>query len=198
MKKYTLGLAMIVYNEERALQGWVDNVKDYISEYAISVDSKTTDNTENILKHNNIEYSKFTFQNSFSIAFNECVKKLQTDWILCLAPDERIIKESLDSLQLLIQKCEEKNIDAVAFPRRHWLDLNMEKEFTQWYPDLQIRLVKNFKNILFQGQVHESFQGYNKLVQFLEIHIEHFNLCKEFCPPEKWAKKNELYRSLGG
>lgn len=189
----TLGLAMIVCNEEKLLPQCLDSIKDIVQEYSIGLDKKSNDGTEQFLKANNIPYHNFEFIN-FSTAINESILKLKTDWILAIAADEMFCESDKLEIKKTISNAE--NYDCYGFKRRDWYDLEMKEEWLDLYPDYQLRLFQNHKNILFAGQVHESLQNCENIC-WSDITIQHFALYLEKVEPERLIQKRKLYTELG-
>lgn len=191
-----LGLSVILFNEEKPLGDFLTHIEGQVDEYAITIDQKTNDRTEEILKERGYKYEILPLNDSFSDLVNATISRLTTDWVICLAPDEKITKEDWEKIHNAIPMLEAKGIDAVYFPRKHWRDLAMTNEYIGHYPDHQLRLFRNNKIIKFVGRVHESPQYFKAPSISKDIHIQHFNVCAEYCSEERFLEKHHLYTRL--
>lgn len=147
MKK--LSVAITSFNEELNIKRCLESVKDLASEIIV-VDEKSTDRTVEIAK----KYTKKIYLVDHDPMFHKhkqlALEKCTSDWILQIDCDE----ELSDKLMAEI-----KNLDftknAYKVPRKSqifgkWL------EHTGWYPDYQIKLVKNGKAYYPCKSLHED------------------------------------------
>ncbi|MBW2991848.1 glycosyltransferase [Candidatus Woesearchaeota archaeon] len=162
--KPTLGLCMIVKDEEKFLGQCLNSVKDLVDEIII-VDTGSTDNTINIAKKFTDNIHKFRWCDDFSKARNESLKYATKDWILVLDADEVISKEDIEKIKQLINK---EDVDAYQLIQRNYSKSNKginceedkypeSKPYKSYIPSTLIRLFRN-KGYKFQNKVHELIE----------------------------------------
>jgi len=191
--------ANFVKNEAHCIEKMLDSVQPYVDESYVIIDDTTTDNTKEIAESLGCKTKFFKFEN-FGKTWNTLLYWLKgkSDWTLFIAPDECITPEFGEKLAPLIEEINKTNIDGVWFPRRHWEDLEMKKEYTKqnWYPDWQLRLIRNdFPRIHLVHYVHEWPMGLRKQIK-VEQDIHHFNMYWKPRIEYNFDKMNELYRTL--
>jgi glycosyltransferase involved in cell wall biosynthesis len=93
---------MIVKNEEAALPKCLSSAKNVVDEIVV-LDTGSTDNTVQIAKQYGAEVHYFEWCNNFSVARNEALKYVTTDWILVLDADETLAPEIAPSMKAAIQ-----------------------------------------------------------------------------------------------
>jgi Glycosyl transferase family 2 len=188
----TIGIATILKDEEFLLEKTLIPLSKHFNSIACVIDDRTTDSTENILKKENILYVKRKFIN-FSDMVNHSISLLKTKWVLCLAADETFDDIDIANIKKIVKNS--KN-DCFAFKRNNWKDFERKEAWTKIYPDYQIRLFLNNNKIKFQGEVHETPDGYKQML-LTDIHIQHFSIAMEKLEPLRLQNKIELYDSLG-
>jgi len=100
-----LALSMLVWNEAHVVGRAIDSVKEYLDYYCIVLDSRTTDNSEEvILRHMGDipgEIIKREFD-GFDTQRNAALEPLKekTDWVLILDADEVFMAENFDKNEL--------------------------------------------------------------------------------------------------
>src|SRR5271170_5497895 len=148
----SIGLLMFIRDEQKSLPHCFAHLPRF-DQYVIAIDNRTADDSEKYLINNNLPYHYYKFNNNFSEAYNNEIKKFNTDWILAISPDEVI---NFNSSFI------DESKDCYAFPRVNWYDLEMTKRFEpeSTGKDWQIRLFRNNGKIKFQGKVHEQLCGW--------------------------------------
>jgi len=96
----TLGVIMIVKNEEQALPGILSDVKEIADELMI-VDTGSEDGTIEIAKSFDAKIETFPWQNDFAAARNHSIECATCDYLLWLDADDRIDEKDQKSLSLL-------------------------------------------------------------------------------------------------
>lgn len=86
----TIGLVMIVKNEEKGLEQAILSAVDLVDYIKIAVDDSTTDKTAEIAKRYADELVYFKWQDDFSTARNNAQQGVKTDWLLFLDGHEYI------------------------------------------------------------------------------------------------------------
>ncbi len=192
----TLSLCTFVKNEEKAISGMIESVREIVDEIVV-VDTGSTDKTKDIVRPLCDKLIEKEFTN-FGDIRTFTLKQASCDWILMLDADERILKEDLHKILSLIRQ----NIyDAWSLPRHQWDNLDnapngshMAQAEEKVYPDWQTRLFKNSPNIRYVNYVHETLIGYKKRGVNGGSHIQHYHNC--FKNPEQIKFRHNFYEKL--
>ncbi|MBR2876879.1 MAG: glycosyltransferase family 2 protein, partial [Clostridia bacterium] len=103
--KKTLGLVMIVKNEERCLEKCLKAVRNLVDEIYIT-DTGSTDRTVEIAKKYKAHLSYFEWVNDFAAARNFSLEQSKCDWNLVLDADEYLIEGRRKDIDKLLEKGE--------------------------------------------------------------------------------------------
>lgn len=175
MDNGAISLAMVVRDEAECLERAIQSVIDYVDE-AVFLDTGSVDGTADICA----KYGHVIRLNTDYFDFHFGQAKTAVSWmargafILLLDADE--VLTGADHLFDVVEMMDEHNLEAVAFPRRRWLDYEMtiqvEKEA---YPDWQVRLYRNDRRMIWRGALHETLdvQAYHLPIA-KGIEIQHF------------------------
>lgn len=139
----TAGLCMIVKNEKKGLETAILSCIDFADHIQISVDTKTTDQTEEIAKKYADTLKKHDWQENFAKARNQAQTGIPTEWVLHLDGHEYVEKYKPFKKHL------KKEHDAVLIQEIR------ENQFTQWFP----RLIR--KKVSWTQPVHNHPQPEN-------------------------------------
>lgn len=96
----TIGIAMIVRNEEKYLPDFLKNTAPYVDQLVV-VDTGSIDSSVELLKKANVELVEIKWPDDFAKARNKGLEKLKTDLALVLDPDEFISRNDLVRLREL-------------------------------------------------------------------------------------------------
>ena len=99
--KKTLGLVMIVKNEERCLEKCLKAVRNLVDEIYIT-DTGSTDKTVEIAKKFGAHISHFDWINDFAAARNFSLEQSKCDWNLVLDADEYLIEGKRKDIEKFI------------------------------------------------------------------------------------------------
>ncbi|MDE7107094.1 MAG: glycosyltransferase [Clostridiales bacterium] len=147
----TLGLSMIVKNENEVLSRVLDGIKDVVDEIVI-VDTGSTDNTMEIARRYTDKVYSFDWVNDFSAARNFALSKVTADYWIWLDADDIVPQDTTNAIKRLMNK---KNIaDIVMLPYVAAVDENGKPTFTYY----RERIVKNVPSYTWQGAVHEAVE----------------------------------------
>lgn len=100
MGKQSIGLSMIVKNEESVLERCLNSVQGYVDEIVI-VDTGSTDQTKAIAKSLGAKVFDYHWADDFSAARNYGLAHGATDWILQLDADEELAQNQADLAELV-------------------------------------------------------------------------------------------------
>lgn len=99
----TIGLVMIVKNEERSLEKCLAKAKKLVDKIYIT-DTGSTDKTVSIAKKFGAHVTHFDWCNDFAAARNFALEQSDCDWNLVLDADEYLVKGSRKGLQDFIER----------------------------------------------------------------------------------------------
>lgn len=89
-KEPKIGLAMMVWNEERGIERAVLSALELVDEIHISVDTKTTDNTRALARLYADVYKEHKFKDDFSKARNSTHAGMKSEWIFFIDGHEYV------------------------------------------------------------------------------------------------------------
>ncbi|HHW13300.1 MAG TPA: glycosyltransferase family 2 protein, partial [Firmicutes bacterium] len=98
----TIGLAMIVRNEEANLARCLESVAGLVDEVVI-VDTGSADRTEEIAHRYTDKVYRYPWDGDFSAARNHALAQASADWILSLDADEELDRSTGD-LRTLVEQ----------------------------------------------------------------------------------------------
>lgn len=101
----TLGLVMIVKNEERCLAKCLERVKDLVDKIYIT-DTGSTDRTKEIAASFGAVISDYVWNQDFSAARNFALDQSDCDWNLVLDADEYLIEGTRKDLEPFMENME--------------------------------------------------------------------------------------------
>lgn len=185
MVKKKITAVVLAKNEEKNLSlclkklVWVDEI--------IVVDDYSEDKTVEIAR----KFGARIFQrklDDFAAQRNFALKRVETEWVLLVDPDERVTPTLASEIQGAIKK---NNYAGFYFPRKNIIFGRWVKH-SGWYPDWQLHLFKTRKGKYFE-KVHEQVEIEGK-VGYLKNNLIHYNFTDigHFLSKRKF----ELYASL--
>lgn len=168
--KNTLGVLMIVKNEQAHLAACLESVKDWVDEIVI-VDSGSTDKTKQIaLSYTDKFYSHEEWQ-GFGKQRQIAQSYMDSEWIIPLDADERVTEELRDSILQAIQS-EQPNI---AFKiNRSSSAFGKFIKHSGWSPEWILRLYRNSETQYNDDLVHEKLVDKHLKLKKLEGVLLHY------------------------
>ncbi|HPT86965.1 MAG TPA: tetratricopeptide repeat protein [Bacillota bacterium] len=145
----TIGLAMIVHNDQDHLAQCLESVKGQVQEMVI-VDIGSTDETKAIARQYTDKVFEFSWDDDFSAARNFSIDQLTTSWVLIMNADERL-EETTSGLERLLTQ----HPDTDAFCLNLYQNAP-DHETEDTFPDL--RLFRRDPDYRFEGRVYETLQ----------------------------------------
>ncbi len=146
----SLGVIMIVKNEEQNLPGILNDAKRFADQIVV-VDTGSQDQSVEIAKKYGAKIGHFEWCDDFAAARNRSIELAETDYLLWLDADDRIDESEQRKLQDLKSRLDgayflrvESATDEAAASR---------EGFTAFY---QLRLFPRRDDIRFSGRVHEE------------------------------------------
>src|SRR5690554_5522614 len=93
----TLGVVMIVKNEEQRLGGILSDIHEVVDEICV-VDTGSSDGTVALAESFGARIERFPWRNDFSAARNHSLGCAKSDYLLWLDADDRIDKGGVEAL----------------------------------------------------------------------------------------------------
>jgi Glycosyl transferase family 2 len=146
----SVGLAMMVQNEEKRLVRCLDSVAGWVAEIVI-VDGGSRDSTIDIARSYGARVIEREFDGDYGAQRNEGLKAIKTPWVLMLDADEVLSPELPSMLDLVATR---GTVDGAYI---HLLN-QLDDETQPWFwPDRKMRFFKSGR--LYAGRIHEKVQG---------------------------------------
>lgn len=169
-----LTVVISTYNSENKIDECLKSVS--FADEIIVVDGTSTDKTIDIAK----KYTSKIFVRSnnpmLNINKNFGFTKATSEWILCLDSDERVTPELKEEIKKTLNE-DNKEVNGYWIPRKNiifgkWI------EHTGWYPDYQLRLIRNGKGKFEEKHVHEmiKIEGKNNYLRSNLLHYNYDNI----------------------
>lgn len=150
-----ISACVIVKNEERNINRWLDNMLGLADEIVV-VDTGSRDKTVELVRQRGIEPYHFEWCNDFAAAKNYAVSKATGDWIVFLDADEYFDARSVRNFASVLQKYNRaKNVGALLC---RLVDIDEDNKNMVKGGMLQVRIFRNVPGIAFVGAVHEQLQ----------------------------------------
>ena len=166
MSKCTLGLCMIVKNEEAVIGRCLNSVKGLFDEIVI-VDTGSTDKTKEIVKKYTDKVYDFKWIYDFSAARNFSFSKSTCDYIMWLDADDVVYPSELKKLKEFKPKID-SNIEAY----RMYYSYIQDKDDNPILQQQRVRIIKNRHENVWEGKIHEVIIM-EKVIPTLDITIHH-------------------------
>ncbi len=168
--KATIGVLMIVKNEEQHLAACLDTVKDWVDEIVI-VDSGSTDNTAEIAARYTDKFYVHPQWPGFGKQRQLAQSYMKSTWVLALDADERVT----DELKKNILNAVKKDSKSTAF-KINRLSAAFGKfiKHSGWSPDWVLRLYRNDEAQYNDALVHEKVEVQGLKVKKLKGHLLHY------------------------
>lgn len=148
MKKNTIGLSMIVRNEEIPLGRCLESVRGLVDEIVI-VDTGSSDRTVEVARRHTDKIYSFVWNDDFSAARNFALDQTTSRWVLFLDADEELDTAPGDIRELINNN---SGLDAFFLPI-HNISEDFPGNFSRY---MVLRLFRNSPEHRFQGPIHEQ------------------------------------------
>lgn len=145
----TLSVCMIVKNEAAFIDAAIKSVGE-IADQVVVVDTGSTDGTQEIARSAGAEVFSLPWPGSFAASRNESLSHATGDWILILDADERLHKNSAQSLRYLVNSAPAALIELKII---NYMDDLQAQTASEHY---SVRLFPNHYGLSFTGRIHEQ------------------------------------------
>ena len=137
----TIAACVIARDEELQLGACLRSVQPLVDETIVLVDSRTCDRTAEVAQAGGAHVHHYRWENSADTR-NEALSKAQSDWILSIDADERLIDPDPVKIRELLAMPNRLAYSVLLRPKAGWTRM--------WLP----RLFRNDPRIQFEGIVH--------------------------------------------
>jgi glycosyltransferase involved in cell wall biosynthesis len=162
MSKFSLGVAMIMQNEETHIPAALAQFYSIVEDMVV-VDGGSSDDSVMWAEKMGARVFRRPFEDDFSAQKNYAIEQLATDWVYFHDPDERLeppllellpalasVEGQIDLMRADILPENAKLFDCIGIARKNYINGIQ----TDIYPDYQYRLFANYCR--FEGAVHEQ------------------------------------------
>ena len=144
-------LCCSILNEQDNLAAFLEHHKKYVNEIVI-VDGGSIDRSLSIAMKYTKNYKVIKFDGHYANSKNRAIEMANTDWVLFLDPDERLMVNSLDIIKNAINQ---DIYDCFSLPRKNFVD--GVQDLSHGF-DYQDRLFRSYCRYI--RPVHEELVGY--------------------------------------
>jgi tetratricopeptide (TPR) repeat protein len=209
----TVGLAMIVRNEEKMLRACLTSVRAVVSQMVV-VDTGSSDDTGAVARSCGATVISHPWQNHFAEARNAALNAMETDWVLSLDADEELDSEAVQSMPQLLEAA--PRVGGYLTPIRNYVPVLHGRGWDRttkvndhrhlrahsapgYFVHENCRLFRRNPDIYFIGRVHEvvepQIQKLRLELAAASFCIHHFGqLERRDAAPEKAAQYRQLLR----
>jgi len=197
---------MIVKDEEHCIADAIRSVAP-IADQIVVVDTGSSDGTVTLARSLGAEVHGREWEDDFSAARNESLRRCLSDWVFVLDADEIIAQEDLDRFRALTETKEEV---AYRFVSRNygfnsdlvgWTPCGPQEPYARgcpgWHPSIKTRLFRRHPQIRFEGRIHElvmkSLDKLGVARVLCDIPIHHYGRAQS---PEQLRLKQTYYLEL--
>ena len=169
-QKPTLGVVMIVKNEEARLGNILSDIKNVVDEIVV-VDTGSSDATVSIAREHGAKVGYFAWCNDFSAARNVSISLATSDYLLWLDADDRLDPGEGRKLAAL------KKHLRPAKDRAYMIKINSATRQTGDRLCFQVRIFPNLPGLRFEDRIHEqiapSIEREGIVIESVDILIRH-------------------------
>lgn len=187
MKESQIGIHIIVKDEAELLPQCLESIQE--ADEIIVIDTGSTDGSSVLAESYGAKVVSISWKDSFSDSRNEALRHANTDWILYLDADERLVS-GLDSVRKLIQTT---NAEAFTVLIDNILSTNPENRLRH----RALRIFRNGQGYQFRGRIHEDIgqsivDKYSlSVIKDSDIRIDHFGYLPQILNPKNKVIRNE-------
>ncbi len=181
--KVNLSVVLVTHNEEQIIKDCLESVK--FADEIIVVDTESSDKTVEIVKKYTQKILIRPNEPNPNVNMNVGFEAAKGDWILLVAPDERVPEKLQKEILLTISLANAK--DGYYMPRKNYF-LGKWLKHGGNYPDWQLRLFKKGKGYWKCESVHEELTIQGE-VGYLKNPLTHYS----YSSLNELLKKIDLY-----
>lgn len=179
----TLTVSILTRNEQANLPDAIASVQAVADQLHVT-DTGSTDDTVAIAESMGVSVDSFTWIDDFAAAWNHRLSRIETDWVLLLDADERVLPESHETLRRCLDRGDVLAYDVI---RRDVIDNAQPERYTRMTLP---RLFRNHQAIRFVGRCHphpepalDQIAGQNSMILADSgVELLHFGYTAELRP----------------
>ncbi|MCM3677006.1 glycosyltransferase [Peribacillus simplex] len=186
MRESLIGIHIIVKDEAEMLPQCLESIQG--ADEIIVIDTGSTDSSSVLAESYGAKVMNMSWQDSFSYPRNEALRHANTDWILYLDADERLVS-GLDTVRELLQTT---NAEAFTVLIDNKLGPNPEDRLRH----RALRIFRNGQGYQFSGRIHEDIgqsivnKCGSSFIIDSPIQIDHYGYL-----PQILSQKNKVVRN---
>ncbi|NQX70104.1 glycosyltransferase [Paenibacillus alba] len=184
-----LSLCMIVKNEEKVLRRCLTSIRDCVDEIII-IDTGSTDGTKEIAREYTEQLYEYKWEQDFSAARNEALRKSRSKWILVLDADEYVQTEELAQMRNFLLSMDSTKPVSFLLPIYNFTESVQSGKFVE---STAIRIFLNHPDIYFVRPIHEQLVYQNGELQttfYPSLHIFHTGYTEETLREKDKSNRN--------
>lgn len=156
MHEIRISACVIVKNEERNIQQWLENVRR-IADEIIVVDTGSQDRTVELARQGGAALYEFAWIHDFSAAKNYALDQAHGDWIVFLDADEYFTEDALRRLpQVLREVHPQRKVAGLISP---WINIDLDNHGRVISQAYQMRVFRRSRTLRYVGNVHEMLRN---------------------------------------
>ena len=168
--KSLLSIVIISLNEERHIGRCLESLRFKIPFEVIVVDARSLDQTVAIARKRGAKVFIRAWK-GFSDQKNWALSKAQGDWILSLDADEELTPGLISALEKTLASAAPET-KGISMRRRNYF-LGLWIRYCHWWPDVQLRLLKNGSGRFNSNPVHEGLEIRGREIELKEAMNHH-------------------------
>lgn len=186
MRESLIGIHIIVKDEAELLPQCLESIQG--ADEIIVIDTGSTDSSSVLAKSYGAKVVNMSWQDSFSGPRNEALRHANTDWILYLDADERLVS-GLDAVRELIQATKAEAFTVLIDNR---IGPNPEDRLRH----RALRIFRNGRGYQFRGRIHEDIgqsivdKFGSSFIKESPLRIDHYGYL-----PQILNRKNKVVRN---
>jgi glycosyltransferase involved in cell wall biosynthesis len=196
----SFALGLICKNEEFYLSRILPIIRPTFDIF-VALDGGSTDKTIKVLRAHKCRVYERPWDNNYSNARNEVIRRISADWIFMLDADEAMFRPDITAIRGWVDSIV---ADSVALPRIEFVG-DYRHYDRKLYPDWQCRLFRCGRGYHYRNPVHETlFRGNEANPAISMAHciavdkwmIYHYGQCKS--PETVWLRHHNYGLILKG
>lgn len=206
----TISFAITAHNEHVELKRLLDQLVTFIrpeDEIIVQLDTTATDQVATVANKYNVgtkyDYHRIyaTLNGDFSSFKNNLKEHCTRDWVFFIDADEFLSDGLVENIHSILDMNKDL-VDVIALPRINTVEDLTRDHIDKWrwfvddngwinYPDYQMRICANKKEIMYINKVHERLAGWKTIANLPEgydlIHPKTI---------DRQEKQNQFYNTL--
>lgn len=174
--KSLINLIIYVYNNEKEIKEIIENGKK-LTDQIIIIDLQSKDQTVKIAQKLGAKVYLYSHPEYVELAREWGIKKAESEWVFILDADEKISKELVKEIKLVLHP-KDKNANSHFYVPRKNIFIDRWLKHGGWWPDYQIRLINTHYFVSWPKKIHSTpiIKGKKGYLKNPLLHYFHGNL----------------------